>query len=55
MRHPTEKYNQIQADQLAKLPQQQQDYMARMFRLGNAAYCYHNRANDLTTLCHQPA
>ena len=47
MRHPIEKYNQIQAEQLAKLPQLQQDYMARMFRIGNATYCYHNRAKDL--------
>ena len=48
MRHPIEKYNRIQAEQLAELPQQQRDYMARMFRIGNTTYRYHNRVNDLT-------
>lgn len=47
MRHPVEKYNQIQAERLAELPEAQRDYMARMFRIGNTAYRYHNRVNDL--------
>ncbi|RYC66488.1 hypothetical protein [Spirosoma sordidisoli] len=48
MRHPIEKYNQNQAAMLAELPEEQRDYMARMFRIGNATYCYYNRANELS-------
>ncbi len=47
MRHPIEKYNQNQADVLANLPEEQRVYMARMFRIGNATYCYYNRAKEL--------
>ena len=47
MRHPIEKYNQHQADVLASLPDEQREWMARMFRIGNATYCYHNRVKDL--------
>lgn len=47
MRHPIEKYNQQQAATLAELPESQRDYMARMFRIGNASYRYYQRANEL--------
>lgn len=47
MRHPIEKYNQQQAAMLAELPENQRDYMARMFRIGNASYRYYQRANEL--------
>ena len=43
MTHPIDKYNQQQADTLATLPADQREYMARMFRIGNAAYRYHHR------------
>ena len=48
MRHPIEKYNQNQEEMLASLPDDQREYMARMFRIGNATYCYYNRAKELT-------
>lgn len=47
MKHPIEKYNVQQAQVLASLPEGQRDYMARMFRIGNATYCYYNRVNEL--------
>ena len=47
MRHPIEKYNQNQAQVLASLPEDQREWMARMFRIGNATYCYYNRAKEL--------
>lgn len=47
MRHPIEKYNKHQAEVLAALPDEQRDYMARMFRIGNASYCYYNRVKEL--------
>ncbi|MVM41990.1 hypothetical protein GO730_38090 [Spirosoma sp. HMF3257] len=47
MRHPIEKYNQQQAEVLANLPEDQRDYMARMFRIGNATYTYHNQVKEL--------
>ena len=47
MRHPIEKYNQQQVATLAELPESQRDYMARMFRIGNASYRYYQRANEL--------
>lgn len=47
MRHPIEKYNQNQAEVLASLPDDQRAWMARMFRIGNATYCYYNRAKEL--------
>lgn len=48
MRHPIEKYNQQQAETLASLPEEKREWMARMFRIGNATYCYYNRAKELT-------
>ena len=47
MRHPIEKYNQHQAEVLANLPEGKREWMARMFRIGNATYCYYNRAKEL--------
>lgn len=47
MRHPIEKYNQNQAEVLANLPDDRREWMARMFRIGNATYCYYNRAKEL--------
>lgn len=47
MRHPIEKYNKQQAAVLASLPKGQREYMARMFRIGNATYCYYNHIKDL--------
>lgn len=47
MRHPIEKYNKHQAEVLANLPEEQRSYMARMFRIGNATYCYYNRVKEL--------
>lgn len=48
MRHPIEEYNKRQATTLAEMPEEQRDYMARMFRIGNATYCYYNRVNELS-------
>lgn len=47
MRHPIEKYNQIQAERLAALPEGQREHEATMYRIGNAAYCYHFQFNDV--------
>ena len=47
MRHPIEHYNERQAEALASLPEAKREWMARMFRIGNATYCYYNRAKDL--------
>lgn len=47
MHHPIEKYNQNQAETLASLPEEKREWMARMFRIGNATYCYYNRAKEL--------
>ena len=50
MRHPIEKYNQIQAERLAGLPQEEQEFWARQFRIGNAAYSYQYQFNDVAGL-----
>ena len=47
MRHPIEKYNQIQAQRLAELPEEEREFWALQYRIGNTVYCYYNRANDL--------
>lgn len=47
MRHPIEECNQNQTAILATLPEDRRDWMARMFRIGNATYCYYNRAKEL--------
>lgn len=50
MRHPIEKYNQIQAEELAKLAQEQRKGKALMYRISNAAYCYQFQFNDVAGL-----
>ena len=47
MRHPIETCNQNQAELLASLIEEKREWMARIFRIGNATYCYYNRAKDL--------
>ncbi|MEM6524702.1 MAG: hypothetical protein AAF693_12945 [Bacteroidota bacterium] len=46
MKHPIEKFNQAQADLLAKLPEDQRSEQARLLRIGNAAYCYYQEAGQ---------
>ena len=43
-RHPLDKYHQAQLDFLTTLPEAQRAYHARLFRLGNASYCYQQQA-----------
>lgn len=47
MRHPIEECNQNQTAILATLPEDKREWMARMFRIGNATYHYYNRAKEL--------
>ncbi len=47
MRHPIEECNQNQTAILATLPEDNREWMARMFRIGNATYHYYNRAKEL--------
>lgn len=49
MKHPIEKYNQQQAETLASLPEDQREFWARQFRLGNATYCYHAQFKEDST------
>ncbi|XAZ82160.1 hypothetical protein A6C57_27920 (plasmid) [Fibrella sp. ES10-3-2-2] len=50
MRHPIEKYNQIQAEQLANFAPEEREFWARQFRIGNAAYSYQYQFNDVAGL-----
>lgn len=50
MRHPIEKYNQIQAERLAEFPQEEREFWARQFRISNAAYSYQYQFNDVAGL-----
>ncbi|MGF7218826.1 hypothetical protein GGR92_005005 [Spirosoma lacussanchae] len=50
MRHPIEKYNQIQAEQLANFAPEEREFWARQYRIGNAAYCYQYQFNDVAGL-----
>lgn len=50
MRHPIEKYNQIQAEQLANFAPEEREFWARQFRIGNAAYAYQYQFNDVAGL-----
>lgn len=50
MRHPIKKYNQIQAEELAKLPEELRKGKALMYRISNAAYCYQFQFNDVAGL-----
>ena len=50
MRHPIEKYNRIQADQLTNVAPEEREFWARQFRIGNAAYSYQYQFNDVAGL-----
>ncbi|GAB3753212.1 hypothetical protein [Spirosoma pomorum] len=54
MTHPSQKYRDQQAATLALLPEGQREYMARMFRIGNATYRYYQRANELMVFNQEP-
>ena len=55
MRHPIEKYNVLQAEQLAELPPDKQAFWARQLRIGNAAYCYQFQFSQVAGLNNQTA
>lgn len=40
----------MQADTLAQMPEEKRDFWARMFRIGNATYCYQNQFGEVTGL-----
>lgn len=44
MRHPNEKINQEQIELLASLSEMDREWHERIFRVGNAVYCYHLQA-----------
>ena len=46
MKHPIEKMNRNQENFLNTLPEGERADNAQIFRIGNAAYCYHNQAKD---------
>jgi hypothetical protein len=50
MRHPIEKYNQIQAEQIANSAPEEREFWARQFRIGNAAYAYQYQFNHVAGL-----
>ena len=43
MEHPNPTYRKRQADFLSQLPKEEQAYHARLFRIGNATYIYHQQ------------
>lgn len=47
MKHPLKQMNINQEEFLKKLPAEQREQHKQMFRIGNAAYCYHNGAEEL--------
>ena len=44
MKHPNKQQQQNQADFLANCPPEQREFHARLFRIGNATYRYHQLA-----------
>lgn len=50
MRHPVEKYNQIQSEELAELSGREREARAFFYRIGNAAYCYQFQFSDVAGL-----
>ena len=48
-RHPLDAQHHAQLDCLAALPAEERAAQARLFRLGNAAYRYHQQAGDAVT------
>lgn len=47
MKHPIEKIQKNQDDFLKRCPDNTKEFHARMFRIGNASYRYHQQANTL--------
>lgn len=46
MKHPDEKCNLNQAEFLEKCPPELKEFHARLFRIGNATFCYHQLASN---------
>jgi hypothetical protein len=55
VRHPFEKYNQLQAEHLAQLPEAERIGAARLYRIGNAAFAYQHQFNQLTDSPGEPS
>jgi hypothetical protein len=47
MKHPDPKIQRNQDDFLNHCPDEQKEFHSRLFRIGNAAYIYHQQANSL--------
>lgn len=47
MKHPNKELQDNQEKFLEQLPKEQREEHARLFRLGNAAYVYHQQAEEL--------
>lgn len=47
MKHPNKKQQENQEKFLSKLPEEQREEHARLFRFGNAAYVYHQESEQL--------
>ena len=47
MKHPNKEQRENQKKFLAKLPEEQRENHARLFRIGNATYIYHQQAKEL--------
>lgn len=45
MKHPIEKYNEQQAKFLEGLSSEERPFHDRLFRIGNASYCYYQQSN----------
>lgn len=50
MRHPIEKCNEEQARVLASLPDDQREFWARQFQIGNASYRYQDQFAEVAKL-----
>ncbi|WP_075344117.1 hypothetical protein [Tenacibaculum agarivorans] len=46
MKHPNKQQQKNQEEFLKNCPEDQREFHARMFRLGNVAYRYHTRSKD---------
>ncbi len=46
MKHPIEEMNINQEEFINELPPEEREYHKQLFRIGNAAYCYHNGAKE---------
>jgi len=47
MEHPNKEQQENQSNSLAELPEEQREEHAQLFRFGNAAYIYHQEAEQL--------